>query len=171
MHLSRLINPLLTRIPKKQLQPNERTFIGKMIRGNTNDLPRKNIHLEDENFFKLIKKFNHNIEGKSLITYSPFEDCSNNINSKTINIKLRDVNYISPLHTLIYVSDAKRDIHNLEISPWIRIDNSSAIVFEAFLQEEGRADKIEFGLNCIIESISNLKKDEEIRGISFNKNK
>ncbi len=51
MHLSRLITPLLTRTPKKQLQPNERTFIGKMIRGNTNDLPRKNIHLEDENFF------------------------------------------------------------------------------------------------------------------------
>ncbi|MBA95585.1 MAG: hypothetical protein CMP21_07690 [Rickettsiales bacterium] len=171
MHLSRLITPLLTRIPKKQLQPNERTFIGKMIRGNTNDLPRKNIHLEDENFFRLIKKFNHNIEAKSLITYSPFEDFSRNTDLAPINIKLCDVKNITPRHILKYVSDNKGSIYNLGISPWIRINYSSAIVFEAFLQEEGRADKIKVGLKCRIESISNLKKNEEIRGISFNKNK
>ena len=177
MHLSRLIKPLLLRsiIPKQaQLTPpDKRTFIGKMINGT--EFSTKDINLEDENFITLLGIFNPKKEGTkevtTVITHSPFEDFSRNTDLALINSKLPDVNHINPLHTLKYVSDYKRSIYNLGISPWIRITNSSAITFEAFLQQGGRDDNHIFEINCMIEEPSVLKRDEEIMGFSFNKKK
>ena len=177
MHLPRLIKPLLLRsiIPKQpQLTPpDKRTFIGKIINGTK--FYRKDINLEDENFIKLLGIFNPKKEGTkevtTVITHSPFEDFSRNTDLALINSKLPDVKHISPLHILKYVSDNKRSIYNLGISPWIRINNSSAIAFETFLQKGGRADDVIFGINCMIEEPSVLKRDEEIMGFSFNKKK
>ena len=64
-----------------------------------------------------------------------------------------------------------KSIYNLGISPWIRINNSSAIAFETFLQKGGRSDAAIFEVNCMIEEPSVLKRDEEIMGFSFNKKK
>ena len=173
MHFPRLTRQVLTKtnvIPN--LHPkNSRIFRGKLIEGNATDLPRENVHLKEADFLELLSKFNHKIPGKSLITHSPFEDLSSNINLATISSNLKDTRDMNPLHSLIYVYAAKRDIYNLEISPWIRIGKLSAIVFEAFLQKGGRSANVIIGLKCMIKNPSKLKKDEEIRGISFNTNK